>query len=339
MRARRVGFRSGTDHELTALHAVESVVAAERGSHRMPQRIDAYIAYARNLPSQFNDHAWLAESMTGEGLACGYCWYNSAAADRVMECDVLVRRDHRRRGLGSLLVREICAAAVAADRPMLTWSTYDAVPAGQAFSQRVGATIGRVNRTSELALDDVDWTLVADWSRAPHARRRGYRFEVIDGAYPDHALADAVTFHRIMQSAPREDLQIGDVELDSDFVTQRDRSMLEAGQQRWTILVRDANDVCVGGTEVTFDPSEPAIAFQHNTGIDLEHRGLGLAKWVKGSMLERIRVKRPDVTRIRTDNAYSNAAMIGINTALGFRTVSSRTEWQADAQLVLQALG
>lgn len=42
---RRVRFRSGTDAELTALHAVEAPVGVEIRSNRMPQPIEAYISY------------------------------------------------------------------------------------------------------------------------------------------------------------------------------------------------------------------------------------------------------------------------------------------------------
>ena len=78
VRLRRVGFRTGTDAELTALHAVEAPITAERGSDRMPLRLEAYIALARNLPSQFDDHAWLVESADRSPVACGFCWSNSA---------------------------------------------------------------------------------------------------------------------------------------------------------------------------------------------------------------------------------------------------------------------
>lgn len=338
MIVRRVGFRDGSDEELSALHAVETPVAAERGSRRMPQQVGDYITYARNLPSQFNDHAWLAETGTGEPSACGYCWHNAAAADRAMECDVLVRKDHRRRGIGSRLLREICTVALDEGHPLLTWSTFDAVPAGEAFSRRVGAVVGRVNRTSELPLADVDWSLVAEWARAARPRQRGYRLEFVDGAYPDPVRSDAVVFHRIMQSAPRDNLDRGDVNVDADFVAELDRAMQDAHQERWSILVRDDAGNCLGGTEVIVEPSDPSVVFQQNTGIDVAHRGLGLAKWVKGAMLERIRSERPDAARIRTDNAFSNAPMIAINTALGFRVVSSRTEWQGEAADVFQAL-
>ena len=157
---RRVGFSSGTDEELTALHAVEAPVAAERGSNRMPHPIESYIAFARALPSDFDDHAWLAEAADGTPAAAGLCWSHAAGDPRVMECDVLVRPDHRRQSIGSRLLAAICDATCAEGRPLLTWSTFGTVPAGAAFSRRVGARIGRVNRASELVLADVNWPTV-----------------------------------------------------------------------------------------------------------------------------------------------------------------------------------
>jgi mycothiol synthase len=335
---RRVGFRAGTDEELTALHAVEAPVAAERGSNRMPQSAEAYIAFAHNLPSQFNDHAWLVETSGGTPVASGFCWSNSAGDPRVMECDLFVGRDHRRRGIGSGLLATICNQTVNEGRSLLTWSTFGAVPGGDAFSRRVGARIGRVNRTSELVLADVDWTMIESWARAERARQLGYRLELVDRVFPEHLRADAATFHRIMQTAPREDLDVGDVIVDARFVAELDRALVEAGRTRWTVLVRDPAGACAGGTEVTFEPEDRATVVQQNTGIDPSHRGLGLAKWVKAAMLERTRHQRPEAVRVRTENAFSNAAMLAINEALGFKVISTRTEWQADARDLLRAL-
>jgi hypothetical protein len=56
-------------------------------------------------------------------------------------------------------------------------------------------------------------------------------------------------------------------------------------------------------------------------------------------MLERIRDERPEVRRVRTGNAFSNAPMLAINDALGFMVVSTRTEWQAEVDDVLRTLG
>ena len=330
VRIRRVGFRAGTDEELRALHVVESEVDGERRPDRVPQPVDAYLPFARSLPSQFDDHAWLVEAPDGTPIACGFCWSNAAGDPSVMECDVMVRRPHRRAGIGSMLLAAICDETAADGRSQLTWSTFGAVPAGEAFSRWLGARVARVNRTSELALVDADWAQLDEWARAERARALGYRVEMVDGAFPAHLLADAVTFHHIMQTAPRDALDVGDVLVDADFIAELDRHLADNGRTRWTAFVRDADGSCVGGTELTFEPWEPATALQQNTGIDPAHRGHGLAKWAKAAMLQRLRVERPAVERIRTGNAYSNAAMLAINDALGFTEINSRTEWQAD---------
>ena len=328
MRVRRVGFRAGTDDELAALHAVGAPIEAERLRARVPQPLDSYVAWARSLPTAFDDHAWLAEAADGTPVASAFCWSNSAGDPLVMECDLFVRHDRRRAGIGSLLFAAIREETVNDGRPLLTWSTFDAVPAGEAFSRRLGARPARVSRTSELALADVDWRLLEGWARAERARQRGYRLEMVDGVFPEHLRADAATFHHIMQTAPRDDLDVGDVMIDVDFVAELDRHLVATGTTRWTALVREPGGACVGGTEILFQSWDPTTVLQGNTGIHPAHRGLGLAKWAKAAMLRRIRHGRPGAAHLRTDNAFSNAAMVAINDALGFQVISTRTEWQ-----------
>jgi RimJ/RimL family protein N-acetyltransferase len=251
-----------------------------------------------------------------------------------MECDISVRRDHRREGIGARLFEVICATTADEGRSLLTWATDDAVPAGEEFSLRFGAQRARVNRASELRLADADWPMIHEWTQARRARERGYRIEMIDGVFPEHLREDAAAFHHIMQTAPREDLEVGDVLISAEDIAELDRARLEAGRLRWTVLLRDASGTCVGGTEVTFEPWEPELVLQQNTGIDPAHRGLGLAKWAKATVLERIRHERPDARRIRTANAFSNAPMLAINDALGFTLIGTRTEWQVEVDQV-----
>ena len=178
-------------------------------------------------------------------------------------------------------------------------------------------------------LADVDWELIDAWAEPERATRRGYWLETVDGVFPERLRRDAAAFHRIMQTAPREDLDVGDVVVDEDFVAELDRALLEAGRTRWTVLVREPSGACVGGTEVTFDARDPNIVHQQNTGIDRAHRGLGLARWAKAATLRRIRAELPAAQRVRTENASSNAVMLAINEAIGFAPMSTRTEWQA----------
>ena len=325
---RRVGFRSGRDAELAAMHLVESEIEAERRPGARPQPLESYIAFARRLPSQFDDHTWLAETSEGTPVGCSACWSNSVGDPTVMECYVYVRRPWRRRGVAWHLTRPIIDTAEAEGRSSLVGSTFDSVLAGRAFALRIGARAARVNRTSEMRMSDVDWDLVQSWIDTGRARPLGYSLDYWDGPFPKELAGDAAAFHHIVQTKPRDDLRVADVVLDADHVAELDRALVEAGRQRWTIFVRDVGDRCVGGTEVTFEPWDATAALQQNTAIGGPHRGLGLAKWVKASMLDRIRRERPEVESVRTSNAFSNSAMLAINNRLGFKIIEVRTEWQ-----------
>jgi RimJ/RimL family protein N-acetyltransferase len=142
-----------------------------------------------------------------------------------------------------------------------------------------------------------------------------------------------------MQSAPRDDLDVDDVILGDDDIAAHDGALVEAGRQRWTVFVRDPSGVCVGGTQVIFEPWVPSTVLQENTGIDPRHRGLGLAKWAKAAVLARIRAEQLQARRVRTENAFSNVPMLAINDALGFKITHIITQWQADAAAVRHALG
>jgi mycothiol synthase len=335
---RRVGFRFGSDAELAAMHLVESEIEAERRPGVSPQPLESYMAFARHLPGQFHDHTWLAETGDGTPVGCSACWSNSAGDPAVMECYVYVRKPWRRRGVGWGLTRPIIATAEAEGRSSLVGDTFESVPAGRVFALRLGARAARVNRTSELRMGDVDWSLVQSWIDASRARALGYRLDFVDGPFPERLAGDAAAFQNLVQAQPHDDLHVADVVLGADHLLELDRAHFEAGRQRWTIFVRGIDGRCVGGTEVIFEPWDATLARQQNTAIDESHRGLGLAKWVKAAMLDRIRRERSEVERVRTSNAFSNAPMLAINDRLGFKVTEARTDWQGKTTDLRHAL-
>jgi mycothiol synthase len=335
---RRVGYRHGTDEELAAMHTVEAEIEAERRPGAAPQPLASYVAFARSLPTQFTDHSWVADGPDDSPTGCAACWSDAAGDPDVMESYVYVRSSWRRQGVGRSLARAVVDEARAEGASRLVWATYDAVPAGEAFSRSLGGTAARVNRNSDLVLGDVDWEMVRSWIRDCEGRGAGYTIEWWDGPFPPELLDDAAQFHHIMQTAPRDDLDVGDIVLEPGHVADIDRHLVESGRERWTIFVRDPAGACVGGTEVTLAAWDPTVAMQQNTGIDPAHRGQGLAKWVKAAMLERIRAERPAVNVVRTGNAFSNAPMLAINDTLGFKVTEVRTEWQADIETLRRAL-
>jgi hypothetical protein len=113
------------------------------------------MAFARSLPTQFDDHTWVAEGNNDTPL-----W--------------------RSRGVGSKLAPAVAYVALADGRTTLVWSTYDAVPAADAFSRRVRTGNAFSNETM-LAINTALGFSVTEWQGTvaeihdtlPAQRRRG----------------------------------------------------------------------------------------------------------------------------------------------------------------------
>jgi mycothiol synthase len=95
----------------------------------------------------------------------------------------------------------------------------------------------------------------------------------------------------------------------------------------------------VGYTEVFWNARQPETLQEGDTGVLPAHRHHGLGRWLKkAAMLEKVLRERPQVQRVRTGNANSNAAMLSINRELGFKPYKSWTTWQVALDDVLAYL-
>lgn len=98
------------------------------------------------------------------------------------------------------------------------------------------------------------------------------------------------------------------------------------------VVEQRATGRLVGFTQVFINPSFPDLLQQGDTGVFPEFRGTGLGKWLKAAMVRRITGERPEIMRIRTENATANAPMLAINHAMGFTLHHTNTVWQIASQ-------
>jgi GNAT superfamily N-acetyltransferase len=71
------------------------------------------------------------------------------------------------------------------------------------------------------------------------------------------------------------------------------------------------------------------------TGVFPQYRNKGLGRWLKAAMLDKVIKERPQVKYVRTGNADSNAAMLKINTELGFKPYMATALWQVEMEKVI----
>jgi GNAT superfamily N-acetyltransferase len=221
------------------------------------------------------------------------------------------------------------------EKSLLIGSTTDRVPGGGAFAERIGAEAGLQAHTNRLVLADVDRDMVQRWVDEGPQRAPGYTLTGFDGRCPDDLVADVVDVLHVMNDAPRDKLQLEDEKLTVEQFRAQEQMGLATGLEPWWLFARhDETGRLAGLSDVAWRADRPDTVYQGNTGVRPEHRGHALGKWLKAAMLQRIFAERPDAVDIRTGNADSNDAMLGINHALGFAPYIAETAWQVSLDQV-----
>lgn len=233
----------------------------------------------------------------------------------------------RRRGLGRHLVDRAVERARADGREVLT---SEAVPgsAGRELLERLGFAHEFDQVCNRLVVSEVDRTMLARWQQRAGERARGYELVVWEGPCPPELVDRFAGVLGVMNTAPHgQDFSV--VATTPDQVQAWDQARLERGTPWWTAAIRhDESDELIGFTQIVFSGAEPRLGFQLGTAVDPAHRTLGLGRWLKAAMLDRVRAERSELEVLVTWNAGGNAAMVGINRQLGFREVQRFGQWR-----------
>jgi GNAT superfamily N-acetyltransferase len=237
--------------------------------------------------------------------------------------------DFRRQGLGTQLLRCVAERAQASGRSTLMTETSSTVASGAAFMAALGFEAGLTEQISECAVPDLQTARIEQWIARGRAQADRFELVWVDGRWPEDMRAEVVRLSHVMNDAPTGDLDFNDQAINLEQIIGEEDEVFARGMTRRTLAVRErATGRLVGYTQLYINPSFPDLGQQANTGVFPEFRGHGLGKWIKAEMAQRVLADHPEITRIRTGNANSNAPMLAINHAMGFTLHHIDTVWQ-----------
>lgn len=254
--------------------------------------------------------------------------------------DISVLPGFRRQGIGRALLAPVAELAARENRRLLMTSTNDRAPEGEAFMLRIGGKKGLEAHTNQLRIDDLDRSIISHWLEQGNQNLDQFELGFWDGAYPDEEIQAIAELYDLTNQQPIGELEIEDQHMTPDQIRQLEQHSFARGNQRWTYYLTDrSNGKFVGYTETVWNPNRPEILRQDMTGVFPQYRSKGLGRWLKAAMLNKVLKERPEVKYIRTGNADSNAAMLKINTQLGFQPYIADSLWQVGLPKVQQYLG
>lgn len=268
-------------------------------------------------------HAWVGVDLK-DNLHLAWSW-------------IAVDPERRRQGIGRRLLGGVVEVAAAEDRSSLGLDVRHGTE-GMEFAPAFGFEEKLIEHHNRTTVDRVDDAMIQDWIDRAAERAPDYTLRFWVDATPEDCLDDFARVFNVMNTAPRDDLDMEDFAMTPDLEREREATLAPRGVTRWTLVAVAPDGRFAGFTELFFSKWRTDVCHQGNTGVDPAHRDRGLGRWLKAAMYQRLRADRPSFTKIDTWNAGSNAPMLAINHAMGFAPIHVWSSVQADLATVRSQL-
>ncbi|NIK59455.1 GNAT family N-acetyltransferase [Kribbella shirazensis] len=253
--------------------------------------------------------AWLAAQGDGTPVGSAFLRLDSRKTHaHLAEFELNVHPAERGRGIGTQLLGAVVAGARDHDvRTVIT--DVDVDSAGDRFLQHHGFAIGM--RLIYARLD-----LAQPTTAVPEVP--GYRLVCWEGVVPDDLVQSFTDARAGMNDAPSGTITTGVDAWDVERSRYAARVIEQRGDHLLVVAAMDRPGHIVGFTEVVVPGDGKGDAQLYGTAVLPEHRGRGLALWMKAAQIQQTRRRFPDLDGLLTDTVDTNAAMRRTNDRLGY---------------------
>jgi hypothetical protein len=208
---------------------------------------------------------------------------------------------------------------------------------GDGFARAMGAIAELTEARRTLDVAAVPAGQLARLRAAAEGAAAGYTLTTWDGLTPDEWLEPVARLNEAMADAPHgagEEPQVWDV----DRVRLVDQLSAETGLRRYSVAAAEsATGELAALTQLSIEEAEPAWGHQEMTAVARAHRGHRLGLLTKVAMMELLAAREPRLAFVETWNGETNAHMVAINEALGFRKTGLTTIWNLPTPAAAQS--
>jgi GNAT superfamily N-acetyltransferase len=254
--------------------------------------------------------AWLAAQADGTPVGSAFLRLNTRKAHAHLgEAELNVHPANRGRGIGTLLLGALVGGARDHDVRALL-ADVDADSVGDRFLQRRGFGIGLTLIYARLDLS----TTTPDVPEVP-----GYRLVSWAGVPPDELLQTFTDARAGMHDAPSGTIEAAVDVWDVERTRYAAQLIAQRGEHLAVVAAMDSTGRIAGFTEVVVPGDGKGDGQHYGTAVLPEHRGRGLALWMKAAQIHETRRRFPDLDGLLTDTVDTNTPMRRTNDRLGYR--------------------
>ena len=250
---------------------------------------------------------------------------DAAKHTRHLQAGGAVRTAARRRGTGTLLLKEVLELMHELGKTVLTLQAHTAP--GHAFLAHVGAVEKHSGLESRAVLAQLDWPRLRKWEEA--AEDNGLIWERHDGRVPREMLLElSPVFDELLADMPIGALDIPPPRFEIDFYDRWYEALARTGGAHHMVLLRAPDGSVAGLSDAMWDSRSPQFVSQAFTGVKRPWRGRGLARALKAALLRHVHARHPEGKVMSTWNAEVNAPILSVNARAGFAVQRRMVDYQ-----------
>jgi GNAT superfamily N-acetyltransferase/L-amino acid N-acyltransferase YncA len=239
----------------------------------------------------------------------------------------MVPPEHRRRGVGTLLVEHLAEVVRTDGRSvLLAESSYPFEARDEHPYRRFAERNGFVHDMAEIVRMlqlPVPAEVLEDLAAEASPHHGAYRLETFVGVVPDEYLPTYCQVHnQLGVDAPTGDVEFEEESLTPEEFRASEQRFAAAGSTRVSTVAVCGDHEVVAYTDLVVKADPADRVQQWGTLVHRAHRGHRLGTAVKVANLRVLQERFPDRTEVVTSNAEVNQHMVDINDRLGFRAVA-----------------
>jgi GNAT superfamily N-acetyltransferase len=231
--------------------------------------------------------------------------------------NLFVPEQARKQGADVALMAQARRLAAADGRSRIS-SQLSAAVGPAAFADRLGGRNQGTVLAAVLDLDALDRDQYSDWA-APSASNAEYELVRWSDRCPEESALSYCAAQDAMHDQPAGDFVYEFARTGLEQMRADEEHLTRYGAEHHVVAALDGTGRVAGFAELVRYPDEPAAVDVWSTGVAREHRGHGLGLRLKAAASLWMRELDAAARWVWTANHEGNAAMLGINRALGYR--------------------
>lgn len=302
------------DHELRDHYALSMTARSELYPGFSQPSFEQHTRDMRRARNEYGPRRiWSAYTPDGELAGSAQVVYMDQEHTDAATIRMNVAAAHRRRGLGTALLRTLVAEAGSAGRSRLVDEQVVIGSPGEHWARAIGFVEVLRNCWQMLYVQQ------ADRERWEVPVPEGFRIEHWMGAAPERLVAAFAAARNAMTDAPTGDSSYRPAPWTVERVRENEARLAEAGEQLWfAVAVPEASGEIAALTGLVVDPQNLEMSWQRDTAVVRAHRGRGLGRAVKAAMMRALIAEHPGLQRVVTSTAAQNTAMRRVNEQIGY---------------------